>query len=304
MSTTKQPMGKIKQLAIAIPAGLVILLVVVLLARWLRGMDAIEGFIQAYPGASPQPEATPEGIPGWVGWQHFLNMFLMVLIIRTGWLIRTTSHPKAQWTAKKPSRFWGKRPQRISLDTWLHLSLGMFWLANGVVFAVLIFTTGHWMRIVPTSWEIFPNALSVGLQYLSLEIPSHSGWASYNSLQVLAYFTTVFLAAPLAILTGARISPAWKSEWRLSKVFSNEIVRKIHFGVMLYFVAFIIIHVTLVLSTGALRNLNVMYAARDEASWVGFWYFAASLVVTIIGWVLARPMFVTPIASFGGKVTR
>ncbi|MGC0142021.1 cytochrome b/b6 domain-containing protein [Pseudactinotalea sp. Z1732] len=304
MSTTGRQRSRGKQLAIAIPAALVVLVVVVLLARWLRGMAGVESFIATYGGDAPQPEAAPVGIPGWVGWQHFLNMFLIVLIIRTGWLIRTTQRPKAHWTAKKPGFLWGKRPQRISMDKWLHVSLDVLWVLNGLVFAVLIFATGHWMRIVPTSLEIFPNALSAALQYLSLDIPSHSGWAAYNGLQVLAYFITVFIAAPLAAITGARISPAWKPEWRASRLVPIEAARKVHFAVMVYFVFFIIVHVTLVLTTGVLQNLNVMYAARDEVSWVGLGVFAASLVVTVIGWVLARPVFLSPIASMSGKVTR
>ena len=52
---------------------------------------------------------------------------------------------------------------------------------------------------------------------------------------------------------------------------------------MLYFVAFIIAHVALVLATGALRNLNHMYASQDAINWVGFLIFAASLIVIAIG---------------------
>jgi DMSO/TMAO reductase YedYZ molybdopterin-dependent catalytic subunit len=32
-----------------------------------------------------------------------------------------------------------------------------------------------------------------------------------------------------------------------------------------------------------------MYATRDDESWVGFWFFAASMVIVIIGWVAATP---------------
>jgi DMSO/TMAO reductase YedYZ molybdopterin-dependent catalytic subunit len=59
---------------------------------------------------------------------------------------------------------------------------------------------------------------------------------------------------------------------------------------MVWFVAFIVIHVTLVMATGALRNLNHMFAMRDDDSWVGFWIFAASMVVMIVAWVAASPV--------------
>src|SRR5690625_1217513 len=301
MSTTA---NRGRQLAIAIPVALALLVIAVLGARWLRGVEGVAGFIATYPGANPQPEGAPEQIAGWVGWQHFFNMFLMVLIIKTGWQIRTTTRPPAHWQAKKPGLLTGSRPQRISIHIWTHLTLDALWIINGLVFAVMIFATGHWMRIVPTSLDIFPNALSAGLQYLSLDFPTTSGWASYNALQVLAYFTTVFIAAPLAAISGLRLSPAWRSEWGVSKILPIEAARKIHFPIMVYFVAFILVHVTLVFTTGALRNLNTMYAARDDTSWVGLGIFAASLVVTIIGWVLLRPAFLAPLASPPGKLTR
>jgi hypothetical protein len=42
-------------------------------------------------------------------------------------------------------------------------------LVNGLIFVVLLFASGRWMRIVPTSWEAFPNALSALLQYITLD---------------------------------------------------------------------------------------------------------------------------------------
>src|SRR5690606_19398257 len=130
------------------------------------------------------------------------------------------------------------------------------WVLNGVVFFVLILVTGQWMRIVPTSWEVLPNALSVAIQYASLDWPTENGWVSYNALQELAYFVTVFVAAPLAIVTGLRMSSAWpRDAARLNRAYPVELARAVHLPVMLYFVGFVIVHVTLVLATGALRNL-------------------------------------------------
>ncbi|MPV38593.1 cytochrome b/b6 domain-containing protein [Georgenia subflava] len=294
------------QLAVLVPAALVALAVLVLAARWLLGVPAVEAFVDRYPGVATAPETTPVGLPAWLGWQHFLNFFFLVLIVRTGWQIRTTRRPAAYWTRdnRRFVRTRGK-PTKISLDAWLHLSLDVLWLLNGLVFAVLVFATGHWVRLVPTSWDVFPNAVSVALQYLSLDWPTENGWVHYNALQLLTYFVTVFVAAPLAAVSGFRMSGAWSKRWkRASSAFPMEVARKIHFPVMIYFVLFVVVHVTLVLATGALRNLNHIYAARDDGSWVGFWIFAGSLVVVVAAWVLARPAFLQPVASLTGKVTR
>jgi DMSO/TMAO reductase YedYZ molybdopterin-dependent catalytic subunit len=153
-----------------------------------------------------------------------------------------------------------------------------------------LFVTPQWRRIVPTSWAVFPNALSVLIQYLSLHWPTENGWVAYNGLQLIAYFITVFVAAPLALITGLGMSPALSTRFkRISKLLSIQVARSVHFCVLSWFLLFIVIHVTLVFTTGLLPNLNHIYAASDNDSWIGFWIFAASMVVVIVGWVAATP---------------
>ncbi|TFD62192.1 hypothetical protein E3T39_04140 [Cryobacterium suzukii] len=289
-----------------VPAVLVLLAAVVLAAQGLRTLEGVRAFLDKYPGESELPAGAPVGFPAWLAWQHFLNAFFIVLIIRTGWQIRTVARPAAHWTRNNTGLLKTKnRPAKISLTLWFHLSLDALWVLNGIIFYILIFTTGQWLRLVPQKWDVFPNALSAGLQYASLNWPTENGWTNYNSLQLLTYFVTVFIAAPLAIITGLRMSGAWpKNATRINRVYPVELARVIHFPVMLYFVFFIIVHVTLVLTTGLLRNLNHMYGGSDSNSWVGFWIFAASLVVMAGAWVAARPIFLRSIAALTGSVTR
>ncbi|HYI52289.1 MAG TPA: cytochrome b/b6 domain-containing protein [Microbacterium sp.] len=277
----------------------------VVAVRWLLSMEPMQEFLAAYPGEYPLPEGAPVGIPPWLGWQHFFNVFLIVLIIRSGLQVRTEKRPSVFWSPRSN----GKR--KISLNLWFHQSLDLLWVTNGVIFVVLLFATGQWMKIVPTSWAVFPNALSAALQYVSLDWPTENGWVNYNSLQQLAYFATVFIAAPLAIATGVRMSGIWpKNATALSRAYPVEWARAIHFPVMLYFVVFIAIHVFLVFATGALRNLNHMYASQGSTdpnayadNWLGFWLFAASLLVIAAAWVAARPLVLAPIARLFGTVS-
>ncbi|MBA8815104.1 thiosulfate reductase cytochrome b subunit [Microbacterium halimionae] len=269
----------------------------VLATRWLVSLDALRDFLQTYPGEYPLPETAPVGLPAWVGWQHFFNTFFIVLIIRTGLQVRSEKRPAAFWSPR------GNKKRRISLTLWYHQSLDILWLVNGVIFVALLLFTGQWMRIVPTSWDVFPNAISAALQYVSLDWPTENGWVNYNSLQQLAYFTTVFVAAPLATITGVRMSGIWpKNAVRLNRLYPVEWARAVHFPVMLYFVFFIIVHVALVFATGALRNLNHMYAAQDVVNWAGFWIFAASMLVIAAGWIASRPLVLAPIARLFGTV--
>ncbi|MDL9979298.1 cytochrome b/b6 domain-containing protein [Microbacterium sp. ASV49] len=270
----------------------------VLFVRWFLSLPFMVDFVHTYPGQYPLPEGAPVGFPAWLQWQHFFNVFFMVLIIRTGLTVRREKRPTVFWSPKtNPKR-------KISLTLWFHQSLDILWLVNGAIFVILLLATGQWMRIIPTSWEVIPNAITAALKYVSLDWPTEDGWVNYNSLQQLAYFATVFIAAPLAAITGVRMSGVWpKNAKRLSKAYPVEAARAVHFPVMLYFVLFIIVHVTLVLATGALRNLNHMYGGSDEVNWVGFWIFIASLVVIAIAWVAARPLVLAPIARLFGKVS-
>lgn len=269
----------------------------VVAVRWLISLEPLQEFLATYPGEYHLPDGAPVGLPGWLGWQHFFNVFLMVLIIRSGLRVRTEKRPTVFWTPRRD------RKGKISLTLWFHQALDVLWLVNGLVFVVLLFATGQWMRIVPTSWEVFPNALSAVLQYVSLDWPTENGWVNYNSLQQLAYFTTVFVAAPLAAVTGYRMSGLWpKKATALNRAYPVEWARALHFPVMLYFVAFIVVHVTLVFATGALRNLNHMYAGQDAVNWTGFWIFFASMVVVAAGWVAARPLLIAPLARLFGTV--
>lgn len=282
-------------------------LLVILGARWLRALEGVQEFIANYDGHSSQPTSAPEGMPWWLGWQHFFNMFLIVLIIRTGLQVRSERKPPGYWTAKKNSFFspHSNTPKKVSLSQWLHQSLDVLWVANGLLFVVLLVATGHWLRIVPTDWDVFPNMLSAGIQYASLDWPTESGWAHYNALQVMAYFVTVFIAAPLAILSGVRLSTWWPDNAeKLNKMYPVQWARAIHFPVMLYFVLFTIVHVFLVFFTGALRNLNHMYTSRDVVDWWGVVIFLVSLVVIAAAWFLSKPLFISPIASRMGKVSK
>ncbi|MFE5335752.1 cytochrome b/b6 domain-containing protein [Isoptericola sp. NPDC056573] len=281
---------------IAAAVAAVVFGLLVLAARWWVGTDAGRGFLATYPGTAPMPDDAPVGIPAWLAWQHFFNVFLLVLVVRTGWQVRLQRRPAASWAPRADPG------ARIGLMAWAHQALDVLWVANGAVYIVLLFVTGQWVRVVPTSWTVVPEALSAGLQYLSLQWPTEDGWVHYNGLQQLAYFVTVFVAAPLAILSGVRMSVYWRSRPAADRLVPIGLARRVHFPVMLYFVAFVVLHVALVLATGARRNLDHMFGARDDGSWVGLAMFLVSVVVIAGAAAAMRPVVVAPVARRFGTV--
>ena len=278
----------------------------VLLAQWVRTLDPVAEFIATYDGTPTHPDGVVAGIPGWVGWQHFFNFFIIVMVIRSGFLIRNQERPEAYWTPNDGGFYSpGKKntPQKVSIQQWIHQSFNVLWVANGLFFYIMVFATGHWMRIVPTNWDIFPNIVSAGLQYVSLDWPEENSWVYYNALQIMTYFLTVFIAAPLAVLTGLRLSTWWPQNAGINKAFTLPVARKIHFGTMVYFILFILVHLFLVFTTGVLSNLNMMFTSRDAGDWWGIGVFAVSVAVTVgIAWLI-KPIFISPIAEKTGKVS-
>ncbi|MFT4166303.1 MAG: cytochrome b/b6 domain-containing protein [Microlunatus sp.] len=288
--------------ALALVGAIVVVGGLFMLVRGLMGTEVMTEFLVKYPGEYHLPEGAEPGFPAWVRWSHFLNMFFIILIIRSGLQNRYEKQPPAYWT---PRWSWFGGGKKISISLWLHQLLDILWLLNGIVFITLLFVSGHWMRIVPTSWSVFPNALSAMLQYLSLDWPTENGWVAYNSLQQLTYFTIVFIAAPLAAITGFRMSGLWPAKaTRLSNLYPLELARAVHFPTMIFFVFFVITHVAMVFATGALRNLNHMFAGTDATNWAGFWIFVVALTVIAVLWELARPMLLAPIANLLGRVSQ
>ncbi|RIX28690.1 cytochrome b/b6 domain-containing protein [Amnibacterium setariae] len=305
MSTGAPPAERTRRRLPWLVAGAVVLAVlVVIAARLLRFSPAGEAFVGAFPGAAPRLDGTPEGFPAWAAWQHGLNAVFLLFTVRSGWRIHRGGRPTTFWTRRNDGRIRTANPPiRIAIDLWSHYVADTLWVLNGVLFVVLAAASGHWARIVPTDWSVVPQAVSAGLQYASLAWPTENGWVNYNALQQLSYFAVVYVAGPIAVLTGLRAAPGFAARLRfLDARFPLRTAKTIHWWTMWFLVAFTAVHVFLVLATGAVRNLNHIYAVRDDESWVGVVVFVVSLLLT--GGLVAalRPPVVRRVAGLTGTV--
>lgn len=301
-----------------LPAAFVLGVILVSIAQALRQMPIVQDFLVRYSGI-PASAVAVNGFPFWLRLLHFLNLFFMAFIIRAGVQI-LADHPRLYWKrdctpgtewfrfqkAVPTGRIWTAKDDSVTLPGWFgipgirhsiglarwwHFSITLLWMINGIVFYVLLFTTGQWLRLVPLSWDVFPNAASTALQYLSLTFPVDESWTRYNGLQQLAYFITVFIAAPTSILTGMMQSPAISNSlgW-FGKALNRQKARSIHFIALCWFLLFIFAHVTLVFITDARVNLNMMFAGVHDNSWSGSWVFIPAMALVVVTWWLASPM--------------
>ncbi len=257
--------------------------------------------VPAAPTLAAGTATEPSGFPAWLRITHYVNLFFMILLVRSGLQI-LADHPRLYWnvhctpgtewarftpvevpkdrvwTAKQDSRYlspWVGLPgyrHTIGMARHWHFLSILFWVGNGVVFVVLLFATGQWKRLVPNSWQIVPDAWAVWVHYATFHLPPEpNGFYHYNALQQLAYFGVVFILAPLAILTGPSMSPALTNRfaWYPRLPGNRQIGRSLHFLVMCAFVLFVIGHVAMVAITGFVRNMNHIVVGTDDTSLTG-----------------------------------
>lgn len=234
------------------------------------------------------------GFPWWLQVTHLINFLFLGLLVRSGWEI-LASHPRLYWrndcgpgtewlkfTKDKVSHeigaFTARDDQRslhplISLPGRAKIGLGRawhgivttLWVLNGLIYVIALFGTGQWRRIVPTSWNIFPEAWASLKIYAGFGVPSIEHFQPYDALQMLMYSFIVFIVAPLMILTGPVMSPAVVGRFpRWAKIFGGrQAARSIHFIGMAIFVVFAVMHVALVFIVYPEHNLVHMMMGRD-----------------------------------------
>ncbi len=311
-----------------LPIGIAGLLVLVALAQQLRHYGWVQSFIETYPGTSTTyASAVTGGLPAWIRWQHLFNIIFMMFLMRAGLQI-LSDHPRlylnsgcrpgTEWFRMRDpipadrldqndaARVWTAKDDSVALPKWLgipgfrhsiglarwwHFSFDLLWLANGLVFYFLIFSSGEWRRIVPRSFDVFPNALSTGIQYASLDFPANEGFTNYNGLQIIAYFSTVLVFAPLALITGLLQAPAIAARFGFGRgVFNRQVARTAHFVVLLWMVFFIAVHTVMVFITGFVGNLNhIVLGTNTESYWALAIYLVAMAVIVVL-WLIASPI--------------
>lgn len=304
----------------SIVIGVCAAIVALIAAAWIElafvGLPAAPAVPTIYPANFP----APHGFPVWLRICHWLNFFFVLFLVRSGlsilfdhprlyfndhctpdseWIRFTPLHvPRNRlWTAKDDARYltpWvgtpGYRHTIGIARVWHFINVHGF-ILTGVAFIALLFDTGQWRRLIPTSAAVFPNAWIIWAHYVTFRFPVEpNGFYAYNALQQITYFGVVFILGPLAILTGLSMSPAVVNHFPwYPKIFGGrQSARSIHFLTMLSFVVFIGMHVIMVAATGLIRNMNHMVLGTDGLTPVGLDIGIGIIAATIFAWVVAH----------------
>lgn len=263
---------------------------------------------------------TASDFPLWLRAEHLLNFILMGMLIRSGIEI-ISSLPRLWWRKDcAPGTEWLKFTKRelpkeegvytslmdeksvtplLALPGRENIGLGrhwhglsvMFWVLNGFVYIVLLFATGLWRRIVPTSWDIVPEAWDSLTTYLSLQTPDISHFAPYDALQMLGYTFVIFILAPFQMLTGLAMAPAIRGRfpWYVKMFGGHQGARSLHFIGLVLFSGFIVMHVSLVFLVHRDHNVVHMVFGGGEISNArvaqALVIMIATIVAVIVFWI-------------------
>lgn len=248
--------------------------------------------------------------PFWLRISHLINAIFIILLIRSGIEI-LSAHPKLytndkaidgkEWlklTKKKmpKDRLWTSMDEEVPFNSFValpghsHLGLGrhwhffsiIFWVANGVIYWALLFASGVWATLIPTSWSIFPQAIHESMIYASGQLPPPGH--PFDAPQQLTYAFVVFILGPFMIASGAGMSPAFDARlpW-YTKIFGGrQRARSLHFIAMAIFVIFIIIHLVMVVYNRFPDNMaNIIYGGGTMSITLATTFFVLYFVAVI-----------------------
>ncbi|WP_110603380.1 cytochrome b/b6 domain-containing protein [Salinicola lusitanus] len=165
-------------------------------------------------------------------------------------------------------------PAWLTLPSYQYLTMGRLWhfffawlfAGAGAIFALYALFSGHLKRDL---WLPAAQWRGLGRDILDhLRLRFHTAHGHYNGLQKLSYLGVLFVALPLMILTGLCMSPTLNAAapWLLDLFGGRQSARSIHFIVAGSLVAFVAIHLLMVILSGPIRQVRDMVTGGRRQS--------------------------------------
>ncbi|QNA85687.1 DUF4405 domain-containing protein [Sphingomonas sp. So64.6b] len=209
---------------------------------------------------------------------HWVNVVAVFILLGSGLTI-LNAHPHLYWGAYGANfdHAWLHTPRWpgwLTIPASYNLAIARRWhLLFALVFAFgLLFLmvssliNKHFQRDLRVRLrELKPAALLHDVkEHLAFRFHDAKTPGAYNIFQKLSYVLVIFILIPLMIFTGLTMSPgmdaAWP--WLLDLFGGRQSARSIHFIAAAGLVAFIIVHLVLVILAGAWNEVRSMITGR------------------------------------------
>jgi len=194
--------------------------------------------------------------------------------LRIGALQVTTTGLLGRWTdgegqvKRRAFPGWATIPSRYDLAgarQW-HFAFAWLLVVPGLLYWLWGFAARHIQRdLAPTREQLAPRHVWRDIRnHARLRFARGEEARRYNILQKASYLGVIFLLLPLAVLTGLAMSPAMDAAWPwLVDLFGGrQSARSLHFIAAMLILAFIIVHLLMVLLAGPLNELRSMITGR------------------------------------------
>jgi thiosulfate reductase cytochrome b subunit len=147
-----------------------------------------------------------------------------------------------------------------------HFSFAWLLLLNGFIYMVHGLWHGHFRRdLVPASDQLTRRHLWKEVSdHAKLRFTKGDEARRYNLLQKLSYLLVAFVLLPLMIATGLAMSPGVDAAFPIlpDLLGGRASARTLHFFTAFSLVAFVAVHVAMVLASGLWNNLRSMITGR------------------------------------------
>ena len=211
---------------------------------------------------------------------HWINALTVFVMLMSGLMI-FNAHPHLYWGQfganfdhpwltfhGRPMPGWATIPSTYNLAAARRWHLAFAWLlVTGLVLFLLtsLFNRHVQSDLAPNTDEIRPRHIWQDIkEHARLHFPTGEAALRYNILQKLSYVGVIFALLPLMILTGLAMSPAMDAAWPwLIALFGGrQSARSIHFICAMLLLAFIIVHLTMVILAGPINEISSMITGR------------------------------------------
>jgi Ni/Fe-hydrogenase b-type cytochrome subunit len=194
--------------------------------------------------------------------------------LRIGALQVTTTGLLGRWTdsegqvKRRAFPGWATIPSRYDLAgarQW-HFAFAWLLVVPGLLYWLWGFAARHVQRdLAPSREELAPRHVWRDVKnHARLRFARGEAARRYNILQKASYLGVIFLLLPLTVLTGLAMSPAMDAAWPwLVDLFGGrQSARSLHFIAAMLILAFIIVHLLMVLLAGPVKELRAMITGR------------------------------------------
>jgi Ni/Fe-hydrogenase b-type cytochrome subunit len=163
---------------------------------------------------------------------------------------------------------WATIPSNYDLAgarSW-HFLFAWLLFIPGLLFWTISFLNRHVQRdLAPKRAELAPRHIWQDIRdHARLRFPTGAKARDYNILQKLSYLSVIFLLLPLMVLTGLAMSPGMNAAWPwlLDLFGGRQSARSIHFIVAMLILAFILVHLVMVVLAGPINEIRSMITGR------------------------------------------